>query len=116
MDIIIPSFLILSWRAYENQLKRTCEHGISYLIFFLRVQCQRESIMENLLKTYDLLLPQALSKRIHYGKFVAEAKFQAAADSYKAAIIAQVQIPLNYAILFVSVCHQLANPQRIARL
>ena len=52
-----------------------------------------------LLKTYDLLLLQALSKRIHYGKFVAEAKFQAAPDSYKAAIIAQVQIPLKKALL-----------------
>lgn len=33
---------------------------------------------------------QALSKRIHYGKFVAEAKFQASPDAYKAAIRAQV--------------------------
>ncbi|CAK8533458.1 unnamed protein product [Lathyrus sativus] len=37
----------------------------------------------------DVMCLQALSKRIHYGKFVAEAKFQAAPDSYKAAIIAQ---------------------------
>ncbi|KAI5442894.1 chorismate mutase 1, chloroplastic [Lathyrus oleraceus] len=36
----------------------------------------------------DVMCLQALSKRIHYGKFVAEAKFQAAPDSYKAAIIA----------------------------
>lgn len=33
---------------------------------------------------------QALSKRIHYGKFVAEAKFQASPDSYEAAIRRQV--------------------------
>lgn len=33
---------------------------------------------------------QALSKRIHYGKFVAEAKFQASPDAYEAAIKAQV--------------------------
>ncbi|KAI3417202.1 Chorismate mutase [Psidium guajava] len=37
----------------------------------------------------DTTCLQALSKRIHYGKFVAEAKFQAAPDDYKAAIIAQ---------------------------
>lgn len=36
------------------------------------------------------LLWQALSKRIHYGKFVAEAKFQASPDAYEAAIRAQV--------------------------
>ena len=34
---------------------------------------------------------QALSKRIHYGKFVAEAKFQASPDAYEAAIKAQVK-------------------------
>lgn len=33
---------------------------------------------------------QALSKRIHYGKFVAEAKFRAAPDAYEEAIRAQV--------------------------
>ena len=32
---------------------------------------------------------QALSKRIHYGKFVAEAKFLAAEDRYRALIAAQ---------------------------
>ena len=32
---------------------------------------------------------QALSKRIHYGKFVAEAKFLAAEDEYRALIEAQ---------------------------
>ncbi|KAK7266483.1 hypothetical protein RIF29_19127 [Crotalaria pallida] len=37
----------------------------------------------------DTICLQALSKRIHYGKFVAEAKFQAAPDAYKAAIIEQ---------------------------
>ncbi|KAI4346635.1 hypothetical protein L6164_007516 [Bauhinia variegata] len=36
-----------------------------------------------------LRYPQVLSKRIHYGKFVAEAKFRASPDSYKAAIMAQ---------------------------
>ncbi|XP_047944978.1 chorismate mutase 1, chloroplastic-like [Salvia hispanica] len=35
----------------------------------------------------DALCLQTLSKRIHYGKFVAEAKFQASPDVYKAAII-----------------------------
>lgn len=33
---------------------------------------------------------QALSKRIHYGKFVAEAKFQESPEAYMPAIIAQV--------------------------
>ncbi|GFY84882.1 chorismate mutase 1 [Actinidia rufa] len=37
----------------------------------------------------DTLCLQVLSKRIHYGKFVAEAKFQAAPDEYVAAITAQ---------------------------
>ncbi|XP_057754056.1 chorismate mutase 1, chloroplastic-like [Arachis stenosperma] len=37
----------------------------------------------------DTLCLQALSKRIHYGKFVAEAKFQASPDAYKDAIKAQ---------------------------
>lgn len=37
----------------------------------------------------DTMCLQALSKRIHYGKFVAEAKFRAAPDDYKEAIIAQ---------------------------
>ncbi|TKY65134.1 Chorismate mutase 1 [Spatholobus suberectus] len=37
----------------------------------------------------DTMCLQALSKRIHYGKFVAEAKFQASPDAYKAAILAQ---------------------------
>ncbi|KAK4426233.1 Chorismate mutase 1, chloroplastic [Sesamum alatum] len=37
----------------------------------------------------DTICLQALSKRIHYGKFVAEAKFRASPDVYKAAIRAQ---------------------------
>ncbi|XP_057447666.1 chorismate mutase 1, chloroplastic isoform X2 [Lotus japonicus] len=37
----------------------------------------------------DVMCLQALSKRIHYGKFVAEAKFRASPNDYKAAIIAQ---------------------------
>ncbi|XP_038696611.1 chorismate mutase 1, chloroplastic-like isoform X3 [Tripterygium wilfordii] len=37
----------------------------------------------------DTICLQALSKRIHYGKFVAEAKFRASPDAYKEAIIAQ---------------------------
>lgn len=34
----------------------------------------------------DTICLQALSKRIHYGKFVAEAKYRASPDTYKAAI------------------------------
>ncbi|KAL7190565.1 hypothetical protein ACSBR2_022780 [Camellia fascicularis] len=37
----------------------------------------------------DTICLQALSKRIHYGKFVAEAKFRASPDEYEAAIRAQ---------------------------
>ncbi|KAL8172357.1 hypothetical protein V2J09_024161 [Rumex salicifolius] len=37
----------------------------------------------------DTMCLQALSKRIHYGKFVAEAKFRASPDIYKAAITQQ---------------------------
>uniref|UniRef100_A0A0E0MNY9 chorismate mutase n=1 Tax=Oryza punctata TaxID=4537 RepID=A0A0E0MNY9_ORYPU len=36
---------------------------------------------------WDMLILQALSKRIHYGKFVAEAKFQGSPDTYTPAII-----------------------------
>ncbi|KAI3748006.1 hypothetical protein L6452_10810 [Arctium lappa] len=39
--------------------------------------------------TCDSICLQALSKRIHYGKFVAEAKFRASPDDYEAAIRAQ---------------------------
>lgn len=42
--------------------------------------------------TDAIFLLQALSRRIHYGKYVAEAKFQASPNDYKAAIIAQVTI------------------------
>ncbi|ONM37679.1 Chorismate mutase 1 chloroplastic [Zea mays] len=38
----------------------------------------------------DTTCLQALSKRIHYGKFVAEAKFQESPEAYMPAIIAQV--------------------------
>jgi chorismate mutase len=37
----------------------------------------------------DTICLQALSKRIHYGKFVAEAKFQESPEAYMPAIIAQ---------------------------
>ncbi|CAM9000058.1 unnamed protein product [Rhodiola kirilowii] len=37
----------------------------------------------------DTLCLQALSKRIHYGKYVAEVKFRASPDAYKPAIIVQ---------------------------
>ncbi|TKY50215.1 Chorismate mutase 1 [Spatholobus suberectus] len=37
----------------------------------------------------DVTCLQNLSKRIHYGKYVAETKFRAAPDAYEAAIIAQ---------------------------
>jgi len=40
---------------------------------------------------FFVMTAQVLSKRIHYGKFVAEAKYQASPDAYKSAIFAQVQ-------------------------
>ncbi len=39
--------------------------------------------------THDVWALQALSKRIHYGKFVAEAKFLAQPEAYSALIQAQ---------------------------
>ncbi|XWS44352.1 hypothetical protein CRYUN_Cryun15aG0037800 [Craigia yunnanensis] len=38
----------------------------------------------------DTMCLQALSKRIHYGKFVAECKFRASPDVYRSAILGQV--------------------------
>jgi chorismate mutase len=38
---------------------------------------------------YDVMILQALSRRIHYGKFVAEAKFRAAPEEYSALIRAR---------------------------
>lgn len=48
---------------------------------------------------------QALSKRIHYGKFVAEAKFQASPDEYQAAIKAQVHISFRCTIFALFFSH-----------
>lgn len=43
---------------------------------------------------------QALSRRIHYGKFVAEVKYQDAPDDYSPAIRAQVFISSQSYISF----------------
>ncbi|RDX64676.1 Chorismate mutase 1, chloroplastic, partial [Mucuna pruriens] len=51
----------------------------------------------------DTLCLQALSKRIHYGKFVAEAKFQASPDTYKVAILAQDKDMLMDMLTFIDV-------------
>lgn len=51
----------------------------------------------------DILCLQALSKRIHYGKFVAEAKFQVSPDTYKAAILAQDKDRLMDMLTFAEV-------------
>lgn len=40
----------------------------------------------------DRLESQALSKRIHYGKFVAEAKFVAQTEEYTQLILAKVRL------------------------
>lgn len=44
---------------------------------------------------------QALSKRIHYGKFVAEAKFQESPEAYMPAIIAQVCASVSTLVFLV---------------
>lgn len=51
----------------------------------------------------DTLCLQALSKRIHYGKFVAEAKFQESPDVYEAAIKTQDKNRLMELLTFESV-------------
>lgn len=50
---------------------------------------------------YNVLVPlQALSKRIHYGKFVAEAKYLESHELYEPAIKAKVTFHLPYNTLF----------------
>ncbi|XP_022957706.1 chorismate mutase 1, chloroplastic-like [Cucurbita moschata] len=51
----------------------------------------------------DMICLQALSKRIHYGKFVAEAKFQESPDEYEAAIRKQDKEKLMDMLTFPSV-------------
>ncbi|KAF0887684.1 hypothetical protein E2562_002378 [Oryza meyeriana var. granulata] len=51
----------------------------------------------------DTIILQALSKRIHYGKFVAEAKFQESPDKYKPAIKAQDKDKLMEMLTYVKV-------------
>ncbi|KAL8160943.1 hypothetical protein V2J09_012432 [Rumex salicifolius] len=51
----------------------------------------------------DTICLQALSKRIHYGKFVAEAKFRASPDDYKEAIIAQDAVQLMKLLTYEAV-------------
>lgn len=53
--------------------------------------------------TCDTLCLQSLSKRIHYGKFVAEAKFRAAPDVYEDAIRAQDGAKLMDLLTYVAV-------------
>ncbi|CAN8265937.1 unnamed protein product [Cochlearia groenlandica] len=51
----------------------------------------------------DAICLQSLSKRIHYGKFVAEAKFQASPEAYEAAIKAQDKEALMAMLTFPTV-------------
>uniref|UniRef100_A0A2P2K1V6 Chorismate mutase n=1 Tax=Rhizophora mucronata TaxID=61149 RepID=A0A2P2K1V6_RHIMU len=51
----------------------------------------------------DTICLQALSKRVHYGKFVAEAKFQASPVAYEAAIRAQDRDQLMQILTFTAV-------------
>ncbi|XP_073525333.1 uncharacterized protein [Phyllobates terribilis] len=51
----------------------------------------------------DTICLQALSKRIHYGKFVAEAKFRASSDDYMEAIKAQDAVQLMKLLTYEAV-------------
>ncbi|OWM64552.1 chorismate mutase 1, chloroplastic [Punica granatum] len=51
----------------------------------------------------DTICLQALSKRIHYGKYVAEAKFQASPEDYEVAIRAQDRARLMDLLTYTSV-------------
>ncbi|ONM37676.1 Chorismate mutase 1 chloroplastic [Zea mays] len=51
----------------------------------------------------DTTCLQALSKRIHYGKFVAEAKFQESPEAYMPAIIAQDRDQLMHLLTYETV-------------
>ncbi|KAG8055301.1 hypothetical protein GUJ93_ZPchr0001g31959 [Zizania palustris] len=51
----------------------------------------------------DTICLQALSKRIHYGKFVAEAKFQESPEAYMPAIIAQDRDQLMHLLTYETV-------------
>lgn len=78
---------------------------LSSLPNFCRLHC---SFPVQLNAAYLLCL-QSLSKRIHYGKFVAEAKFRASPVLYEAAIRAQVYchfsiLPLIYDFLPLYFC------------
>ncbi|KAG8384657.1 hypothetical protein BUALT_Bualt04G0140800 [Buddleja alternifolia] len=57
----------------------------------------------------DTISLQTLSKRIHYGKFVAEAKFRASPDVYKAAIKAQDKAQLMDLLIYPAVEEAVKN-------
>ncbi|XP_021721450.1 chorismate mutase 1, chloroplastic-like isoform X2 [Chenopodium quinoa] len=61
--------------------------------------------------TCDTICLQALSKRIHYGKYVAEAKFRASPDIYTAAIAAQDKDQLMNLLTYEAV--ELAVQRRV---
>ncbi|KAL2898616.1 Chorismate mutase 1 chloroplastic [Bienertia sinuspersici] len=61
--------------------------------------------------TCDTICLQALSKRIHYGKYVAEAKFRASPDIYTAAIAAQDKEQLMNLLTYEAV--ELAVQRRV---
>ncbi|GJM93039.1 hypothetical protein PR202_ga09557 [Eleusine coracana subsp. coracana] len=52
---------------------------------------------------------QALSKRIHYGKFVAEAKFQESPEAYMPAILAQDRVQLMHLLTYETVERAIEN-------
>ncbi|URD95948.1 chorismate mutase [Musa troglodytarum] len=67
--------------------------------------------MLRMLEHEAIFRKQALSKRIHYGKFVAEAKFQESPDVYEPAIMAQDGNQLMHLLTYESV--ETAIKQRV---
>jgi hypothetical protein len=68
----------------------------------MKVCATRSSLLFSLFWTElgKLLQLQALSKRIHYGKYVAEAKFQGAPDTYTPAILNKARIQFSLFLFF----------------
>ncbi|RCV31060.1 hypothetical protein SETIT_6G146100v2 [Setaria italica] len=83
---------------FPDDLPETCCHLCNTPSFFTSIRNIAHHYLQVSISFYSyrlgrymtlLLVTVSLSKRIHYGKFVAEAKFQASPDAYKPAIKAQ---------------------------
>ncbi|XP_072988823.1 chorismate mutase 1, chloroplastic-like [Typha latifolia] len=85
------------WKMYFSNLPRLVKRGNDG-------NCGSSAVC-------DTICLQALSKRIHYGKFVAEAKFRESPDTYKRAIRAQDRDRLMCLLTYESV--ETAIKQRV---